>query len=285
MPNYEEMMQEVDKRVSAIDLNGKHIIEDCKEMMVFLKVKLSRLREHVQSISFSSEEEEIIFFKYKKPMFLGQLLYFYKILRIESQRPIEVEALDAYYGKQQEELKMFFDRHIAFFQYYRSGTTHLDSYYFLRGRQNGFDVNVCHFDDDTTFSTGYDHLVARIVAMEMLYAFLSAKRTCLQKDETAEHIDMLKSRGSYKWTGTAVELVELVYGLHEMGCINNGEAPINELASFAGTLFGVDIRDCYGGYTDMKKRKNESRTYFLDKMREKLNKRMQQDDEREQKRR
>lgn len=74
---------------------------------------------------------------------------------------------------------------------------------------------------------------------------------------------MLQTKGSLQWTGTAIELVELVYGLHEMGCINNGEASINELASFAGTLFGVDIRDCYGGYTDMKKRKNESRTYFL----------------------
>lgn len=85
--------------------------------------------------------------------------------------------------------------------------------------------------------------------------------------------------------GNAIELVELVYGLNEMGCINSGEAPIHELATFSGTLFGVDIRDCYSAYTDMKHCKNESRTYFLYKMRERLNKRMQQDDEREQRRR
>ncbi len=34
---YEEMMQETDRRVSAIDLNGKHIIKDCKMIIVFLK--------------------------------------------------------------------------------------------------------------------------------------------------------------------------------------------------------------------------------------------------------
>lgn len=62
------------------------------------------------------------------------------------------------------------------------------------------------------------------------------------------------------------------------------EAPIHELAAFAGTLFGVYIRDCYSAYTDMKHHKNESRTYFLDKMRERLNKRMQQDDEKERQR-
>lgn len=285
MQNYDEMMQEVDRRVSAIDLNGKDIINDCKEIIGFLKEQLNELRGFIESHAFGNEAEEILFFKYKKPMLLGHLLYFHKILRIESQRPIGEELLDDYYEKQQEELKMFFDRHVAFFQYYRSGVTHLDGYYFVRGRQEStVDVDVCHLDDDPTFSTGYDRLVARIVAMEMLYAFLSARRTCLRRNEMEDHIEMLKSKGSYKWTGNAIELVELVYGLNEMGCINSGEAPIHELADFAGTLFEVDIRDCYSTYTDMKRRKNESRTYFLDKMRERLNKRMQQDDERERRR-
>lgn len=35
----------------------------------------------------------------------------------------------------------------------------------------------------------------------------------------------------------------------------------------------------------MKRRKNDSRTYFLDKMRERLNLRMQRDDEKEHERR
>lgn len=78
--------------------------------------------------------------------------------------------------------------------------------------------------------------------------------------------------------------MEIVYGLNEMGSINNGEAPINKLATFIGILLNIGIRDCYSAYTDMKRRKNDSRTYFLDKMRERLNKRMEQDDEKERKR-
>lgn len=282
---YEEMMQETDRRVSVIDLNGKHIIKDCKTIIVFLKEQLAKLKMSVQSTSFTNEAEEIIFFKRHKPMLLGQLIYFHEILRIESQRPFGEDELDAYYEKGQEEQKLFFDRHIAFFQYYRSGATYLDSYYFLRGQQeNIIDVDVCHLDDDSVFSTGYDHLVARIVAMEMLYAFLSARRTCLKNNNEESRSALLGVKGSYKWTGNAIELVELVYGLHETGCVNRGETPIHELAAFVGALLDVDIRDCYGGYTDMKKRKNESRTYFLDKMQERLNKRMQQDDEKERKR-
>lgn len=86
----------------------------------------------------------------------------------------------------------------------------------------------------------------------------------------------------YRWTGSTVELVELIYGLVEMQSINNGETPITDLAGFISSQFGIEIKDCYSAYVDMKRRKNDSRTYYLDKMRERLNRRMQQDDEREQ---
>lgn len=40
----------------------------------------------------------------------------------------------------------------------------------------------------------------------------------------------------------------------------------------------IKDRHCYGAYLDMKRRKNESRTYFLDKLCERLNLRMKRDD-------
>ena len=90
-----------------------------------------------------------------------------------------------------------------------------------------------------------------------------------------------------RWTGTLVELVELIYGLQEMRCIDDGDTPINKLFALFGGLFGIEIKEshCYNTYTDMKRRKNDSRTYFLDKMRERLNLRMQRDDEKERERR
>jgi len=89
-----------------------------------------------------------------------------------------------------------------------------------------------------------------------------------------------------RWTGTIVELVELIYALHELKRIDNGETAMNELAGFFSEIFGIrlDARSLYDAYADIKRRKGESRTYFLDKMRERLNLRMQRDDERELKR-
>lgn len=283
---YEKIMQEVDGKVSAIDLNGEHIIDDCKKLLVFLKEKLSELKFHVETHPFVSEADEIAFFKYRKPALLGRLIYFHEILRIEARRPIDVEMLDEYYLRCQEEQKLFFDRHVSFYQYYRSGASYLDRHYFLRERQEeGFDVDVCHLDEDSAFSTGYDHLVARIMAMEMLYAFLTERRRLQRADDCTS--GLVNVQGDFKWTGTLVELVELVYGLQEMGCINDGETSISELTVYFGRLLGMEIKDshCYNAYSDMKRRKSESRTYFLDKLRERLNLRMQRDDERELKRR
>lgn len=96
-----------------------------------------------------------------------------------------------------------------------------------------------------------------------------------------------QSENSHRWTGTLVELVGLIYGLQELRSIDYGETAINKLASFFGSLLGLEIKDshCYNAYLDMKRRKSESRTYFLDKMRDKLNLRMQRDDEKESERR
>ena len=77
-----------------------------------------------------------------------------------------------------------------------------------------------------------------------------------------------------QWTGNAIDLVELIYGINEMGCINNGDMPLKQLAPLLYKIFGVEAKDCYRFYIDIKRRKNESRTYFLDRMQEKLNEKM-----------
>ena len=88
-----------------------------------------------------------------------------------------------------------------------------------------------------------------------------------------------------RWTGKASDLVEILYGITEMGCINDGEIQVGKRAAFFYSLFNVEAKDCYRIYSDIKLRKNDSRTYFLDKMQEKLNRRMDMDEEKERMRR
>lgn len=90
---------------------------------------------------------------------------------------------------------------------------------------------------------------------------------------------------SLQWTGNTLDLVELIYGLNEMGCIDNGETPLKELAPALYGFFGLDTKECYRYYSAIKLRKNPSRTYFLDKMQAKLNEKIRHDEEQERMRR
>ena len=95
----------------------------------------------------------------------------------------------------------------------------------------------------------------------------------------ANTIPQYESGKRFNWTGKITDLVELIYGLAEMSCINDGKASIKELCAFFYDLFGVDGKDGYRLYADIKERKSDSRTYFLDQMAKSLNKRMDKDEE------
>ena len=87
-----------------------------------------------------------------------------------------------------------------------------------------------------------------------------------------------KSGKKFCWTGKVVDLVELLYALDTCNCINYGEIGVEELADVLSDIFGIEIKNCYNVYMNIKFRKSESRTYFLDELREKLNKRMIESD-------
>lgn len=97
--------------------------------------------------------------------------------------------------------------------------------------------------------------------------------------------DIQESTSVLQWTGNAIDLVELIYALYVTGCINDGKASLKEIAPILYSFFGVESKDCYRFYTDIKRRKSDSRTYFLEKMQEKLNEKMRRDDELEKMRR
>ena len=101
------------------------------------------------------------------------------------------------------------------------------------------------------------------------------------------HITTAKSETpkSLQWTGNTLDLVELIYGLSEMGCIDNGETPLKVLAPALYEFFGLNTKECYRYYSAIKLRNNPSRTYFIDKMQKKLNEKIRRDEELERMRR
>ena len=71
-----------------------------------------------------------------------------------------------------------------------------------------------------------------------------------------------------QWEGGQVELVELVYALHEAGCL--GKTPLKTLFAFVGKMFGCEITNYYRLFWDIRNRNVENRTSFLNKLVKKL---------------
>ena len=278
MNDFDKILTDLDVEIDEIDLYGYGIIETTLSMVRRLQSVLNDLREKIQTYVFPSKEDEILFFKTQKPEILARLLFFYKIYRIEAQCPNgSDEVVRNYINRELDNLTYFFNRNLDFYQYYRSGSTVYDEYYFVRGKA---DLRLCtdsaQFDKDPNFSTGYDYKVAKIIANEMLRIYLNKRLQKLANDNQIE--DNLQRCLKYplRFTGKKVSLIELGYSLVSSGDINNGNVEIKEMMNFLSTIFNIDLGDYYASYIAMKERKN--RTAYLHSLIENLIKRMNEDD-------
>src|SRR5258708_27732440 len=102
--------------------------------------------------------EEIQFFKEIKPKYKALLIYHQTLMNIESRKPAgdHLSVVD-YYRKELNSINYFFEVNVSFYQYVRSGATHLDALYFQRGK---FNIHLHPYDGfvdfDPDFNTSHD---------------------------------------------------------------------------------------------------------------------------------
>lgn len=274
----EKEIQNIDLEIKNIDIYGPEIINNALRIIQFIQKSLAKLRELIIDYKFPSIEDEILFFKILKPKILGRLLFFNKIFCIESMCPNgSFDVIQNYLNEELNSLTFYFNKHLTFYQYYRSDSTIHDECYFVRGH---VDIRMC-IDSislfiDTRFSTIYDYKVAKILANEKVRIYLNKKlMLLLQKKESENDIDY-NQKSVCQWTGKKNALVEIGYAFHSAGDINNGNADIKEIMNCLGNAFNIDLGDYYRTYITLKDRKKDQ-TQYLNQLTEKLLKRMEDD--------
>lgn len=271
-------MEEISHEISSIDIEGCDIsMEEAFRMIEFLQNRLHILRDKLLECGFENEEEEICFFKEIKPQILSHLLYFNKIYTIELKRPNGSNQIQKnYYEHELDSLTFFFHRNIDFYQYYRSNAMHLDEYYFRRGKPNiRLGVDSSQFINDSSFSTGYDYKVAKILSNEMLRIYLNKKLQHIDKLSFSSHSNKQLSYKN-KWTGTKAAAIELGYSIYAAKVLDNGNADIRDIMTGLQNLFGIDLGDYYRTYIAIKSRKKD-RTAFLRHLADCLERRMDEE--------
>ncbi len=279
---FKQLFETIQVELQYIDLDGCDIsLDETAAMAQILNKCLLDLREYLLSKESISIQDEIMFFKEMKPEILGLLLYFSKIHSIEIKRPTgSNDTQREYYESELRSITYFFERHLDFYQYYRSKSTYMDEYYFVRGKLcPQLCVDSVQYILDPLFSTVYDFKVAKIIANEMLRIYLNKKMNKLEKQVAIDKNRSLLPVGNLKWTGTKVAAIEFGYSLHASSAINKGNTDIKDIMTFIETFFNIDLGDYYRTYIAIRGRKKD-RTAFLNSLIDGLIKKMDEDDKR-----
>lgn len=277
----EPLLEEMENTLQQI--RQHHPVPLCMalEAVSFLYTILERLKQMMLAYQFADEAEEIYFFKHMKPRFLSQLHLYNKVLEIETQRPVGcLELARDFVVKEMLAVERFFTSHREFYHYYRTSGNHFDEQYFTR---RAFDIRLVagrsFVDTDHRFSTTHDALLAMCMANEMLLVHLNQALAAIDRPEAVNTAANPAPLPPLQWTDSKASLVELIYALHTHAVIDNGRPEIKDIAAYFEQIFNIDLGNYYHTYLELRTRKM-GRTKFLDTMREKLQQRMDEQEER-----
>jgi len=229
--------------------------------------------------NFDDEQEEILFFKTVKPKFRCLQIYYLAMQEIIYKKPkVCKKMLKKFYTDEIQKICSFHCHNQNLLNYYYSGATEMDAQLFLRKvEEHPHWLLKPKLERDERFSTPADYLVAKILAMEKIRLYLVDEIVKLEGANSFENTSANKKQ--YRWTGEAINLVELAYGLYYTGEINNGNAGIAEIVRLFETTFNIAIGKPSRRFAEIKQRKRLSKTKYLDQMKTAIDKRIDKDDE------
>lgn len=270
----DKLQQEVRKKIEKIEAEDMNILKKSLDASHVLGDAFDRLKEFITRYTFEDEAEEILFFKEVKPRIFCHLIYYRKVYNIEMHRPVaSVDAQREYLKKKLDGIQEFNDKILDFYRYYRSGATHLDAAYFVRGKPDTEQyLETFYYERDPQFSTNADFKVAKIMANDMVQAYLLSELEALDsyiRKPGANSFPKVK----LTWTGSKTDLIELIYALDTIGCFNHGKVPLIQIAAYFESVFNIDLGgNIARNFYDMRIRQHP--TPFLDRLREEILKRM-----------
>jgi hypothetical protein len=237
-----------------------------------LREAYSQLKAFVLSYTFPNEEEEILFFKEIKPRLCFRLIYYRKLHNIELDRPIGTEKQREYLTELLNDINKYNHKRLDFIRYYRSGSSHWDSLYFLRGQADTEQyMETFSHEFDSDFTTNGDFKVAKILSNDMLSDYLMREIEALNDNNNL----IIGSFGfpavKLTWKGTKAEFQEQILAWDSAATF--GDIPFTQLHSYMQNVFNIQLDSHLSRILDDLKTRNTP-TPFLDKLKNALLRRM-----------
>jgi hypothetical protein len=260
----EAALADLEKEPDSIIRNDKIVRE--------VRVIIEQLSEILETHTFPEKSEEIHYFKVLAPRLYSRLFYFMKIEHVESWRPYnDPEGFRELLEEELEGIKRLYNQQPMIYTYCRSQATYWDEWLFTRQSQES-----CQTEGNSLFIGPYltqgGYWVSQVMANDRFQVWLLENLVALSQQETKKPAKPTKFR-KLPWKRSGADLVELIYGMYLTDSFD--KMPINEIAEFFGEGFGINLSQCYSTFQDIARRK-KSQTKYLDLMREKVLKRMEE---------
>ena len=256
----EKLSNELDAVLSKIEMQVPDAILRCEHALMEIDEIIRQVKAMITEHLFEDMAQEIYFFKEMKPKLIAKFMYYSKILDLESTKPTaNQKTVKKHYETALMDMKFFYSQNLEFYNYYRRKATYLDHKYFVRHQYDlkaKFQTNLHNFDEN--FTTANDDLVARIIANDLLekYILFEIENIGTNKEKNCDCTSKLE------WSSPKVNLIELIYALHQAKCFNNGNIELNEIIRHSEKFLNIDLSGFYKTLGEIKGRKI-NRTKFL----------------------
>src|SRR5690554_1926618 len=275
MKDCRQIVADLEQNIHLISSRSKTVFEEIETGINYCKNACNELKKIFLSIDNLTTEQESKFFKTIKPIPIGYMIYFLNLAEFETNRPQNsTKQIKKYIQYNITQFQAYFVEHKTFYRYLERQRTDRDTEYFLRSKGLiKFHPDALIYCMDQNFSTSHDFITAKIFAHKLLIKRLNNELYNL-KNNRKSLIPIKKLR----WTGSKVDLIELIYALHTVGSINNGAVDIKELATELQTIFNIELGDYYRTFIEIRARKINN-TKFLDRLKQNLQNKMDLADE------
>ncbi len=271
MEEYSHIIIELEEDLEQLAMTSDHVLNTARLAIRRCKAALVKLRRMVLARGFPDQESEIRFFKEIKPSVSSKLIYYQKVFGMESMRlELDNRRQKKYLQREQKKILKYMRQNRGIVQYYRCDHSHLDEKYFLRNNEAvPLEVEGILSLMDEDFFTWHDHTFSTIMANELLLEYMKNE---MEKLDHPERIELPKA--FLRWTGSKIDVYELLYSIYLAGSVNDGKATIIDLVRAFEWMFNIGLqKGIYDTQSELEKRSDPVQylSYLMSVLRRRIN--------------
>lgn len=252
-----QLKERMNKQLSAVSPNND--LQATSQKLNIMKEIVAELKAFILSHTFTDKDEEIEFFKKHEPAIYGDLIYYERLFEIESSLPVGKLKRKTFYKAEVIRCGSFLDRKRPWVIYFRTGSSYLDNYYFLRYTSLDDPATSSQMlTYDNRFCTAGSILFSRIIASEKLIKELDRRITVIDNNASEAEGEPKVTR-HLKWKGPKVGLVELGYAFKEAGALDES---LREIFACFEEFFSIKLDNTPRIFQEIVSRKKDEAVYL-----------------------